>query len=69
MVTLLTRHLPFTFSDARKHVNKMCLAADRPLVESGTAGFIGQVQPIKKVRYLCHLQPTIQNSPLKSGCF
>ena len=27
----------------------MCLAADVPLIESGTAGFIGQVQPIKKV--------------------
>lgn len=35
--------------DARRHVNKMCLAADVPLIESGTAGFIGQVQPIKKV--------------------
>lgn len=27
----------------------MCLAGDVPLIESGTAGFIGQVQPIKKV--------------------
>lgn len=36
-------------ADARRHVNKMCLAADVPLIESGTAGFIGQVQPIKKV--------------------
>jgi ubiquitin-like 1-activating enzyme E1 B len=36
--------------DARRHVNKMCLAADVPLVESGTTGFLGQVQPIRKVR-------------------
>ncbi|KAJ3319225.1 E1 ubiquitin-activating protein uba2 [Boothiomyces sp. JEL0866] len=28
---------------ARRHVNKMCLAADIPLVESGTAGYHGQV--------------------------
>jgi molybdopterin/thiamine biosynthesis adenylyltransferase len=36
--------------DARRHVNKMCLAADVPLIESGTTGFNGQVQVIKKVR-------------------
>jgi molybdopterin/thiamine biosynthesis adenylyltransferase len=28
----------------------MCLAANVPLVESGTTGFNGQVQVIKKVR-------------------
>jgi ubiquitin-like 1-activating enzyme E1 B len=36
--------------DARKHVNRMCLAADVPLIESGTTGYQGQVQIIKKVR-------------------
>ncbi|MCJ1288086.1 E1 ubiquitin-activating protein uba2 [Xylographa opegraphella] len=35
--------------DARRYVNKMCLAADVPLIESGTTGFNGQVQIIKKV--------------------
>lgn len=31
----------------------MCLAADVPLVESGTAGYLGQATVIKKVyRYL-----------------
>ena len=35
--------------DARRHVNRMCLAADVPLIESGTTGFQGQVQPIVKV--------------------
>ncbi|KZS89093.1 hypothetical protein SISNIDRAFT_417318 [Sistotremastrum niveocremeum HHB9708] len=34
--------------DARRHVNKMCLAANVPLVESGTAGYLGQVQPLLK---------------------
>jgi hypothetical protein len=29
----------------------MCLAANVPLVESGTTGFNGQVQVIKKVRH------------------
>ncbi|RKP04099.1 hypothetical protein CXG81DRAFT_109, partial [Caulochytrium protostelioides] len=28
---------------ARSHVNLMCLAADRPLIESGTAGYMGQM--------------------------
>ncbi|KDD77029.1 ThiF family protein [Helicosporidium sp. ATCC 50920] len=28
---------------ARRHVNRMCLAAKTPLVESGTAGYLGQV--------------------------
>ena len=32
--------------DARRHVNRVCLASKVPLVESGTAGFKGQVQPI-----------------------
>jgi molybdopterin/thiamine biosynthesis adenylyltransferase len=35
-------------ADARRHVNKMCMAAQVPLVESGTAGYLGQVQPILK---------------------
>jgi ubiquitin-like 1-activating enzyme E1 B len=33
--------------DARRHVNKMCLASNVPLIESGTSGYRGQVQPIK----------------------
>lgn len=27
----------------------MCMAAEIPLVESGTAGYLGQVQPLLKV--------------------
>lgn len=41
--------------DARRHVNKMCLAADIPLIESGTTGFNGQVQPIIKVGHMDHI--------------
>ncbi|ESZ89787.1 hypothetical protein SBOR_9825 [Sclerotinia borealis F-4128] len=40
--------------EARRHVNKMCLAADIPLVESGTTGFNGQVQVIKKGKTACY---------------
>lgn len=29
--------------DARRHVNRLRLAAGVPLVESGTTGFLGQV--------------------------
>ena len=62
--------------EARRHVNRLCLAADVPLVESGTAGYLGQVQVIKKSQfecYECRAQPktktyaycTIHNTPSK----
>lgn len=47
--------------EARRHVNKMCLAANVPLIESGTTGFNGQVQVIKKGDtecYDCVTKPT-----------
>jgi len=40
--------------EARRHVNKMCLAAEVPLIESGTTGFNGQVQVIKKGVTACY---------------
>ncbi|CAO1614961.1 unnamed protein product [Sympodiomycopsis kandeliae] len=40
--------------DARRWVNKMCIAANVPLVESGTTGFLGQVQPIVKDLTACY---------------
>ncbi|MCJ1251748.1 E1 ubiquitin-activating protein uba2 [Trapelia coarctata] len=40
--------------EARRHVNKMCLAAKVPLIESGTTGFKGQVQIIKKGDTECY---------------
>ena len=59
---------------ARSHVNRMCLAADVPLVESGTAGYLGQVTVIRKGKtecYECQPKPhqktfpgcTIRNTP------
>ena len=53
--------------DARRHVNKMCLAANVPLVESGTAGYLGQVQPIVKSRtecFDCVPKPTPKTFPV-----
>ncbi len=35
--------------DARRHVNRICVATNIPLIESGTAGYLGQVQVIKRV--------------------
>jgi len=35
--------------DARRHVNKLCQAAGTPLIESGTAGYMGQAVPHLKV--------------------
>ncbi|KAF5870596.1 uncharacterized protein Bfra_009985 [Botrytis fragariae] len=48
--------------EARRHVNKMCLAADIPLIESGTTGFNGQVQVIKKGKTACY-DCTIKETP------
>lgn len=59
---------------ARNHVNRMCLAAGVPLVESGTAGYLGQVTVIQKGKtecYECQPKPhqktypgcTIRNTP------
>ncbi|XP_075160040.1 ubiquitin-like activating enzyme 2 [Haematobia irritans] len=39
---------------ARNHVNRMCLNADVPLIESGTAGYNGQVELIKKGLTQCY---------------
>lgn len=33
---------------ARKHVNRQCLAANVPLIEAGTTGYLGQAYPIQK---------------------
>ncbi len=40
--------------DARRHVNKMCLAADVALIDGGTTGYNGQVQVIKKGVTACY---------------
>lgn len=59
---------------ARNHVNRMCLAAGVPLVESGSAGYLGQVTVIHKGKtecYECQPKPhqksfpgcTIRNTP------
>ncbi|KAF7312326.1 Ubiquitin-like modifier activating enzyme 2 [Mycena indigotica] len=53
--------------DARRHVNKMCMAAQIPLVESGTAGYLGQVQPILKDKtecFDCIQKPTPKTFPV-----
>ncbi|XP_053402839.1 SUMO-activating enzyme subunit 2-like [Mercenaria mercenaria] len=53
---------------ARNHVNRMCLAADRPLIESGSAGYLGQVTVIKKGVTECY--ECIPKPPQKTfpGC-
>lgn len=39
---------------ARSHVNRMCLAAEIPLLESGTAGYTGQAKLIKNGLTSCY---------------
>uniref|UniRef100_A0A8D8VI89 SUMO-activating enzyme subunit n=1 Tax=Cacopsylla melanoneura TaxID=428564 RepID=A0A8D8VI89_9HEMI len=53
---------------ARNHVNRMCLASEVPLIESGTAGYEGQVELIKKGEtkcYECDPKPAAKSYP---GC-
>jgi ubiquitin-like 1-activating enzyme E1 B len=53
--------------DARRHVNKMCLAANIPLIESGTTGFRGQVQVIVRGKtecYDCHPKEVPKSFPI-----
>ncbi|KAF2704568.1 hypothetical protein K504DRAFT_449560 [Pleomassaria siparia CBS 279.74] len=52
--------------DARRHVNKMCLAANVPLVESGTTGFNGQVQVIRKTQGKTECYDCVTKDPPKS---
>ena len=40
--------------DARRHVNKMIIAADLPMVDCGTTGFHGHTQVIKRGIFPCY---------------
>jgi ubiquitin-like 1-activating enzyme E1 B len=53
--------------DARRHVNRLCLAAGIPLFDSGTTGYLGQVTPIIKgftSCYECYPKPTPKVYPI-----
>jgi len=53
--------------DARRHVNRMCLAADVPLIEAGTTGYLGQVTVIQGKEtecYECQPKPTQKVYPI-----
>ena len=53
--------------EARKHVNRLCLAADVPLVESGTTGYLGQVTVHVRKRtacFECNPKPTPTSHPI-----
>ncbi|KAL1403393.1 hypothetical protein pipiens_019388, partial [Culex pipiens pipiens] len=39
---------------AQNHVNRLCLTAEVPLIESGTAGYNGQVELIKRGQTQCY---------------
>ena len=41
---------------ARNHVNRLCLAAGVVLIESGSAGYLGQVTVIRKVYTLSYVR-------------
>lgn len=53
--------------DARRHVNRLCLSANVPLIDSGTTGYLGQVMPIMKGKtacYECFPKPTQKVYPI-----
>ena len=53
--------------EARRHVNRLCLAANVPLIDSGTTGYLGQVMPILKNKtscYECFPKPTQKVYPI-----
>ena len=53
--------------DARRHVNRLCLAANIPMIDSGTTGYLGQVMPVFKGRtacYECTPKPTQKVYPI-----
>jgi len=53
---------------ARRRVNRLCLAASVPLIESGTTGYLGQVTVIDKASnvecYECQTKPTQKVYPI-----
>ncbi len=40
--------------EARRHVNRVCLAAGKPLIESGSTGYVGQATVIKGKETECY---------------
>eukprot|EP00931_Biecheleriopsis_adriatica_P104437 TRINITY_DN7910_c0_g1_i2.p1 TRINITY_DN7910_c0_g1~~TRINITY_DN7910_c0_g1_i2.p1 ORF type:complete len:592 (+),score=160.36 TRINITY_DN7910_c0_g1_i2:90-1865(+) len=47
--------------EARRHVNRLCLAAEKPLLEAGSTGHLGQVTVIMKGQtecFECQAKPT-----------
>ncbi|XP_002992493.2 SUMO-activating enzyme subunit 2 [Selaginella moellendorffii] len=53
--------------DARRHVNRLCLAAGVPLIESGTTGYLGQVTVHVKGKtecYECQPKPAPKTYPI-----
>lgn len=47
--------------EARRHVNRLCLAAEKPLLEAGSTGHLGQVTVIRKGQtecFECQAKPT-----------
>lgn len=53
--------------DARRHVNRMCLATNRPMIDAGTTGYLGQANVIRKGEtacYECEAKPTQKVYPI-----
>lgn len=53
--------------DARRHVNRLCLSAEIPLIEAGTTGYLGQTTVIMGKQtecYECQPKPTQKVYPI-----
>ncbi len=54
--------------EARRHVNRLCLSAGTPLIESGTEGYLGQVRR-HRLSHLASLLNTLQHHQDRMLCF
>lgn len=59
---LCSKH--YFFSAARRHVNRMCVNIGKAIIESGTSGYLGQVEPLLYIPY----EKNTSKSP-KSCCY
>lgn len=52
--------------EARRHVNRLCLAAETPLIESGTAGYLGQVWKPQTLSplHICSMHALVMPTPI-----
>lgn len=57
------------YKAARKHVNRMCVATKVPLIEAGTAGYLGQVEPLIPFSSDLENNCLARSKNFRTGCY